>query len=201
MALHVPPVLKRQAASCFLPSGRVGVGRSAAMAASVPASSVRSLTRVPSVNPTDSQALAVAVRKVEVPVANIKDGSVLTKLAEEHLRSLKRLVPSRPVGPEGDLTWGSICSRPEGPHFAFLALEAALAKNRLRCKFKHRFSSEILKQKQEWIRKVLGPHGKDSCCFNDVCTMSKPLAPCAVHGKDCAPRLWISWWSERVART
>ena len=97
-----------------------GVGRSAAMAASVPASSVRSLTRVPSVNPSDSEALAVAVRKLEVPVANINDGSVLMKLAEEHLQSLKRLVPSRPAGPEGDLTWGSMCSGSEGPHFAFL---------------------------------------------------------------------------------
>ena len=132
----------------FLPSGRAGVGRSAAMAARVPASPVRSLTRVPSVNPTGSEALVVAVRKVEVPVANIKDWSLLTKLAEEHLQTLKRLVPSRPVGPEGDLTWGSMCSGSEGPHFAFLALEAALAKNGLRCKFKHRFSSEIIKQKQ-----------------------------------------------------
>ena len=179
------------------------MGRSAAMAhrSLTKVRSVRSLTRVPSVNPSDSEALAVAVRKLEVPVANINDGSVLMKLAEEHLQSLKRLVPSRPVGPEGDLTWGSMCSGSEGPHFAFLALEAALGKNGLRCNFKHLFSCEITPQKQEWIRKVLGPHGKDSCCFKDVCKMSKPLAPCVVHGKDCAPPLWISWWSERVART
>ena len=129
--------------ACSALGAGVGMGRSAAMAASVPASSVRSLTRVPSVNPTDSQALAVAVRKVEVPVANIKDGSVLTKLAEEHLQSLKRLVPSRPVWPEGDLTWGSMCSGSEGPHFAFLALEAALGQNGLRCKCIHRLSCDM----------------------------------------------------------
>ena len=149
--------------ACSALGAGVGVGRSAAMAASGPASSVRSLTRVPSVNPSDSEALAVAVRKLEVPVANINDGSVLMKLAEEHLQSLKRLVPSRPAGPEGDLTWGSMCSGSEGPHFAFLALEAALGKNGLRCNFKHLFSCEITPKKQEWIRKVLGPHGKDSC--------------------------------------
>ena len=109
-------------------------------------------------NPSDSDALVGAVRKVEVPVARIKDGSLLTKLAEEHLWSLKRIVPSRPVGPGGELTWGSICSGSEGPHFAFLALDAALGKTGVRCKFTHLLSCEVKPATQDCIRKVLGPH-------------------------------------------
>eukprot|EP00974_Lingulodinium_polyedra_P131993 11219958-Lingulodinium_polyedra.AAC.1 len=81
------------------------------------------------------------------------------KLAEEHLNTLKRLAPSRPLGPEGELSWGSICSGSEGPHFAFQALEAALGKKGTTCNFLHRFSCEIMPKKQEWIRRVRGPHG------------------------------------------
>lgn len=132
------------------------------MAAGVPAASLRSLTRSPTVNRSDSEALAMAARMEEIPAANFKDGSVLVKLAEQHLKTLKQLAPSRPVGPHGELSWGSICSGSEGPHFAFQALEAALGKNGTECKFTHRFSCEIVSQKQEWIRRVLGSHGKDS---------------------------------------
>ena len=163
--------------------------------------SVRSLTRVPSVNPSDSEALAVAVRKLEVPVANINDGSVLMKLAEEHLESLKRLVPSRPVGPEGDLTWGSMCSGSEGPHFAFLALEAALGKNGLRCNFKHLFSCEITPHKARMDSESAGPAWKRQLLLQGCVQHVKAVSP--VHGawERLCPRLWISWWSERVART
>ncbi len=74
--------------------------------------------------------------------AELVEGTALSTLADEHCEAFRRVAPERPLGPEGERCWGSLCSGSEGAHFVMAAAQAAYRKQGLCCSWTQGFACE-----------------------------------------------------------
>ena len=140
---------------------------------------------------------------------DVVDGALLPFLARQNLENFKTAlsfgdslvplgVPGQSRGPEAlDLTWASCCSGSEGVKYVVEAANLAMAEQGFSIEFHHKFSCEISKPKQKWIKAVLhsGPLFDSSqesvplpaagCCFEDIGALGETYAKCTEHGNKC----------------
>ena len=159
----------------------------------------RSLTRQPTIDPDAALAASNAAQAIQLEGIHFHDGTVLTRLAHEHIaRFADLLSPSAATAGHrwschGTRTWGSLCSGSEGAHFVIKASEEAQNAKRTALGqplviWKQRFACESCDSKRKWIHRVVNEGRAESqwiCIFKDIGQMQRPEAECVVHGRHC----------------
>ena len=157
----------------------------------------RKLTRNPTVDTASLKLVVTQSLKTKADATSFQDGTLLPKLASEHLEIVRGLLGA--IGPgqsHGNVprrvTWGSMCSGSEGAHYVMNAFETAY-----NSKFPDRpielvqlFACEVEPGKRKWIHHVVNKErveeGKDKICiFCDIKDMGNPCARCEVHDGLC----------------
>ena len=148
----------------------------------------RALIRRPTV---DADSVPVVTRKYTDRVALAEwyhDGTLLNKLAQEHLEAFAQLMPDHPLQVHRKLTWGSACTGSAGDAMVAHALvdvwSPALEVDYL-------FSCESNKFKQRWVSAVHrmsegGPQPRGACLFPDIMGIGGTSCWCLEHNRTCA---------------
>ena len=95
--------------------------RAMAMRGNVARRPKRLLERHPSIDPTQCAHIAKDLQARRVHPGDFHDGTLLEKLAEEHVRTFGMLLPERKLVCVRVVSWGSLCSGSDGIHFVMQA--------------------------------------------------------------------------------
>ena len=175
--------------------------------ASADASKKRRLVRTQTIDETHAEALVAELKSRRLDAALFHDGTLLRKLADEHLASFARLgcPVGRNRGPFGKLKWGSVCSGSEGAHFAMKfvaeALESAFGQactvsdeshggNFEKFELIQLFACDCSLILRKWIDRLVNTDRRASgsslvCIFCDIRDMKNEYALCFAHGAMC----------------
>ena len=120
----------------------------------------------------------------QLPAQAIWDGTLLDRLAQQHIEDFMKVIPLRSVNLE--LTWGTICSGGEVVLFVLDSISRAFQAHGLTLKFTHMFSCEVKQSLQEWIAGVFQESNTAcGCCFSQAEDMGKQKAQCVKHSRLC----------------
>ena len=114
----------------------------------------RTLRRVPTL---DSSAVSVTTRAnaaQELPPQCFKDGTILSRLAEEHCECFSKLM-NRDIVPNREITLGSACAGSGSEHVAAWFFQQAARKGLAQAfRIRSVFACEIIEAKRTWIKGV-----------------------------------------------
>ena len=130
--------------------------------------------------------MAITAEARQLPAQAILDGTLLDRLAQQHIADFMKVIPLRSAGANLELTWGTICSGGEVVLFVLDSISRAFQAYGFTFKFKHLFSCEVKQSLQEWIAGVFQEtNAACGCCFCRAEEMGQQKAQCVKHGCLC----------------
>ena len=148
----------------------------------------RPLKRSATVDSVQVGIIAALAQKEVLDAAKFHDGSLLSHLAAEHIRSFKQLLADRMLSPDRPITWGSACSGSAGDLVVCKSMEIALQKISPSLEINHLFSCESNKIKRAWIQCVHDELSPEACLFTDVTGFGASHCYCTKHQRKCELR-------------